>query len=94
MGEFEAMGVNVNHSHDCEKVTVLITTSKVGRIEEVIELEAGKNIFLVNVRELGFSDGASYPLRNEGDKDKVKGKRWRIRKAFQTRNRRARNHRR
>ncbi|KAK8652148.1 hypothetical protein V6N13_061170 [Hibiscus sabdariffa] len=41
-GEFEAIGVNVNHSHDCEKGNVLITTSKAGRIEEVIELEVGK----------------------------------------------------
>ncbi|KAK8691510.1 hypothetical protein V6N13_075020 [Hibiscus sabdariffa] len=72
-GLFEALQVNANHSHDCEKVTVLIITRQVRRIEEMIELEVGDKVFPVYVRELGFADGISYPQCNtwNGDKGKV-----------------------
>ncbi|KAK8613478.1 hypothetical protein V6N13_101240 [Hibiscus sabdariffa] len=55
-GNFEAMGVNANHSRDCEKMTILISTKQVKKIEEVIEMEVGDKIFEVGVIELGFSD--------------------------------------
>ncbi|KAL4290530.1 hypothetical protein GQ457_14G023320 [Hibiscus cannabinus] len=67
-GAVEALGVNANHTHDCEKVTVLISTKYVPRIEEVIEVEVGEKMFPVYVREVGFSDGTSYPLCNNWNK--------------------------
>ncbi|KAK8676685.1 hypothetical protein V6N13_142255 [Hibiscus sabdariffa] len=70
-GKVEALGVNANHTHDCEKATILITTRHVRRIEEMVELEVGENIFSVYVRELGFTDGTTYPLCN--NRNGVKG---------------------
>ncbi|KAK8632986.1 hypothetical protein V6N13_013841 [Hibiscus sabdariffa] len=58
-GKVEALGLNANHTHDCEKATILITTRHVRRIEEMVELEVGENVFLVYVRELGFTDGTT-----------------------------------
>ncbi|KAK8635012.1 hypothetical protein V6N13_022890 [Hibiscus sabdariffa] len=55
-GTFEAVGENINHRKDCEKVSVLISTSQAKRIEEVIEIEIGSMIVEVGVKELGFSD--------------------------------------
>ncbi|KAL4342458.1 hypothetical protein GQ457_08G019930 [Hibiscus cannabinus] len=67
-GAVKALGVNANHTHDCEKVTVLISTKYVPRIEKVIEVEIGEKMFPVYVREVGFSDGTSYPLCNNWNK--------------------------
>ncbi|KAK8673599.1 hypothetical protein V6N13_111925 [Hibiscus sabdariffa] len=72
-GSFESLGENYNHSLDCEKVTMLISTGLASRVEEVIELVIGEDSFLVHVRELGFSDDSS-PLRqgfgsNKKEKD-------------------------
>ncbi|KAK8561428.1 hypothetical protein V6N12_048499 [Hibiscus sabdariffa] len=38
------------------------------KIEEVIEVEIGDIMFQVSVREVGFNDGTSYPLCNNGTK--------------------------
>ncbi|KAK8659197.1 hypothetical protein V6N13_029407 [Hibiscus sabdariffa] len=63
-GKMEALGVNANHTHDCEKTTILITTRHVRRIEEMVELKVGENVFPVYVKELGFTDGTTYSLCN------------------------------
>ncbi|KAK8643957.1 hypothetical protein V6N13_013234 [Hibiscus sabdariffa] len=65
-GTFEAMGVNANHSRDCEKVTVLISTKQVKKIDEVIEMEVGDKIFEVGVVELGFSDDSDTTVGKKG----------------------------
>ncbi|KAK8544688.1 hypothetical protein V6N13_045768 [Hibiscus sabdariffa] len=43
-GSFEALGENDNHSLDCEKATVLISTNQMKRIEEVIEWKKIKKV--------------------------------------------------
>ncbi|KAK9034609.1 hypothetical protein V6N11_050766 [Hibiscus sabdariffa] len=55
---FEALGKNANHVLDCEKITVLITTSITSKISEVVEaeVEVGNLSFLVRVEEKGFLD--------------------------------------
>ncbi|KAK8582683.1 hypothetical protein V6N13_069455 [Hibiscus sabdariffa] len=70
-GSFDAMGVNANHSRDCEKVTVLISTDQVKKIEEVVEIEVGDKIFEIGVVELGFSDDTATALGKNVIADKV-----------------------
>ncbi|KAK8701470.1 hypothetical protein V6N13_019857 [Hibiscus sabdariffa] len=65
-GTFEALGANFKHSLDCEKVTVLIATNQARRIEEIVEVDLGDRVFQVNVKEIGFNDGTTYPLSNNG----------------------------
>ncbi|KAK8583219.1 hypothetical protein V6N13_021931 [Hibiscus sabdariffa] len=55
-GSFEALGENAFRSKNCEKVTILITTNQVERIDEIVDIEVGNLIFKVRVMELGFSD--------------------------------------
>ncbi|KAK8674567.1 hypothetical protein V6N13_032676 [Hibiscus sabdariffa] len=68
-GSFEALGENDKHTMDCEKVRVLIATNQVSRIEEIIDVEVGDSVFQVSVREVGFHDGTSYPLCNNGNNE-------------------------
>ncbi|KAK8664096.1 hypothetical protein V6N13_083899 [Hibiscus sabdariffa] len=72
-GTFEALGVNANHTLDCEKANVLITTEQVRCIEEIVELEVGEKVFLINVKEIGFTDETRYPLCNIWNGEKGKG---------------------
>ncbi|KAK8544354.1 hypothetical protein V6N13_056136 [Hibiscus sabdariffa] len=58
-GNFEALGVNADHKRDCEKVSILITTTQIKKIEEVIELEVGEKIVEVGVVELGFLESTA-----------------------------------
>ncbi|KAK9030537.1 hypothetical protein V6N11_031962 [Hibiscus sabdariffa] len=51
---------------DCEKATVLIATNHVRRIEELVEVEIGSKVFQVYAKEIGFNDGTTYPLCNNG----------------------------
>ncbi|KAK8617516.1 hypothetical protein V6N13_080428 [Hibiscus sabdariffa] len=71
-GTFEALGVNANHSLDCEKATVLIITEQVRCIEEIVEIEVGEKVFLINVKEIGFTDETRYPLCNSWNREKGK----------------------
>ncbi|KAK8615057.1 hypothetical protein V6N13_068843 [Hibiscus sabdariffa] len=66
-GTFEAFGENIKHDKDCEKVSVLISTSQKKKIEEVIEVKVGGTIFEVSVRELGFSDNSSVGMVVKND---------------------------
>ncbi|KAK8622412.1 hypothetical protein V6N13_117329 [Hibiscus sabdariffa] len=74
-GNFEAAGENAAHSRDCEKVTILITTEIVDRIEEVVEICVGNLLHQVRVIELGFNDNSTELNRGEkaensgGDKE-------------------------
>ncbi|KAL4284387.1 hypothetical protein GQ457_16G026650 [Hibiscus cannabinus] len=73
-GKEEALGVNINRTKDGEKMSILITTSQPGMINEVIELEAGNITHQIRVIERGLSDdqGASYNESNE-KRNEVKG---------------------
>ncbi|KAL4363635.1 hypothetical protein GQ457_04G018350 [Hibiscus cannabinus] len=55
-GEFEALGENANMLLDCERVSVLITTSYEKKIEETVELEVGDEVYMVRASELRFKD--------------------------------------
>ncbi|KAK8624149.1 hypothetical protein V6N13_065502 [Hibiscus sabdariffa] len=57
-GEFEAFGENLDCSVDCEKMKVLITTSRAQKICEVVELEVGNIIFDIRISEVGFVDNS------------------------------------
>ncbi|KAK8570806.1 hypothetical protein V6N13_103208 [Hibiscus sabdariffa] len=61
-GTFEFLGENANHTLDCERVTVLISTKQVKRIEEEIEMEIGGEIFVLSISELGFKDDSVLTL--------------------------------
>ncbi|KAK8544359.1 hypothetical protein V6N13_056141 [Hibiscus sabdariffa] len=61
------MRVNANHSRDCEKVTVLISTKQVKKIDKVIEMEVGDKIFEVGVVELGFLDDSDTTSEQENN---------------------------
>ncbi|KAK8699937.1 hypothetical protein V6N13_018345 [Hibiscus sabdariffa] len=63
-GNFEAFGENANHVHDCEKVSILISTNHAKRIEEVVEIELGSMVYEIGVFELGFWD-SSTEIRTE-----------------------------
>ncbi|KAL4339722.1 hypothetical protein GQ457_08G036010 [Hibiscus cannabinus] len=72
-GKVEALGENANHVLDCEKVTILITTSHANRIEELIDVEIGNLVHEVHVCEIGFKDEKYDPLCVKG-KAKVQEK--------------------
>ncbi|KAK8598049.1 hypothetical protein V6N13_095441 [Hibiscus sabdariffa] len=38
---------------------------QVRRIEEIIEVEVGDEVFQVNIKEISFNDGTTYPLCNK-----------------------------
>ncbi|KAL4325630.1 hypothetical protein GQ457_11G000690 [Hibiscus cannabinus] len=50
-GSLEALGENTNQMLGCEKVLILISTDQVKKIDEIIELEAGRDVFLIRVSE-------------------------------------------
>ncbi|KAK8626631.1 hypothetical protein V6N13_134267 [Hibiscus sabdariffa] len=70
-GYFESLGENANHRLNCEKVTVLITTNQVNRIEEIVELNVGNMKYEINVVEIGFKDETCDPLLMKGNMNKI-----------------------
>ncbi|KAL4333900.1 hypothetical protein GQ457_07G006780 [Hibiscus cannabinus] len=56
---FEALGENAFRSIDCEKVTLLVTTSITTRINETVEIGVGSLVHIVSVVERGFTDAFS-----------------------------------
>ncbi|KAK8608781.1 hypothetical protein V6N13_024194 [Hibiscus sabdariffa] len=54
-GSLISLGENASQTFDCEKVSLLISTKQRGRINEVIEVEADRDVFLVQVYELGLN---------------------------------------
>ncbi|KAK8560864.1 hypothetical protein V6N13_026299 [Hibiscus sabdariffa] len=72
-GTLLAMGENANQSFDCAKVTLLLSTRQRGNIDEVIEVEVGRESFLIRIEELGFHDHAVNP-RNTGEKENLRRK--------------------
>ncbi|KAK8713911.1 hypothetical protein V6N13_149113 [Hibiscus sabdariffa] len=55
MGELIALGENGNQSLDCEKVTLLISAKQRNNLDVVLEPKAGREIFLIRIKELGFN---------------------------------------
>ncbi|KAK8696479.1 hypothetical protein V6N13_001613 [Hibiscus sabdariffa] len=49
------MGDNANQSLDGEKVTFLISTNQRSHLDGVLELEAGRECYIVRVKEPGFN---------------------------------------
>ncbi|KAK8674571.1 hypothetical protein V6N13_032680 [Hibiscus sabdariffa] len=67
VGTLLSLGENATGFGDCEKVNLLISTKQFDKIGETIELEVGRDIFMVYVEELGLYDqGISY--QNQGAK--------------------------
>ncbi|KAK8636066.1 hypothetical protein V6N13_004776 [Hibiscus sabdariffa] len=56
---FKALGENSNHTKDCEKVTILISTGYERKIEDLIDVEVGKITYRVRVGEIDFSEESS-----------------------------------
>ncbi|KAK8654325.1 hypothetical protein V6N13_128296 [Hibiscus sabdariffa] len=50
--------VSEGHVIDCEKVTMLINTSQIRRIDEMVELEVGKFSYIIRVVEMGLSENS------------------------------------
>ncbi|KAL4335968.1 hypothetical protein GQ457_07G015910 [Hibiscus cannabinus] len=55
-GYLLALGENATCCGDRDKVNILISTNQIRRIEEVIELEVGRDIFMVRLEEMGLND--------------------------------------
>ncbi|KAL4309673.1 hypothetical protein GQ457_01G050700 [Hibiscus cannabinus] len=60
-GSFEFLGENALKSLDCEKITVLVVTNHVSKINDVVEVAIGDLIFDVRVSEIGFMDESMVP---------------------------------
>ncbi|KAL4366938.1 hypothetical protein GQ457_05G003470 [Hibiscus cannabinus] len=54
-GTLVALGDNLNQVSGCEKMSILITTNQQSRVEELIEVEVGCEIFVISVSELTLS---------------------------------------
>ncbi|KAK8686606.1 hypothetical protein V6N13_125629 [Hibiscus sabdariffa] len=54
-GTLLALGKNANQSLDGDKITLLVSTTKRNNLDGVLELEAGRENFLIRVNELGFN---------------------------------------
>ncbi|KAK8661972.1 hypothetical protein V6N13_091560 [Hibiscus sabdariffa] len=61
------MGENLNRSLDCERISMLISTSQAKRIEGSIDVEIGNEIHEISVLELGFKDNSVDPLNMNGN---------------------------
>ncbi|KAK8697202.1 hypothetical protein V6N13_113354 [Hibiscus sabdariffa] len=64
-GSIVALGENANQTLGCEKLSLLISTNQMHKINEVIELEVGKELFEVSVSETVLLDAASNSDRRE-----------------------------
>ncbi|KAK8602778.1 hypothetical protein V6N13_084981 [Hibiscus sabdariffa] len=53
-GKLLFLGENANQTIDAVEITLLIETNQIKKIEEVINLEVGKESFWIQVEELGF----------------------------------------
>ncbi|KAE8704159.1 hypothetical protein F3Y22_tig00110458pilonHSYRG00089 [Hibiscus syriacus] len=65
-GRFETFGENVNHLLDCEKVNMLISTTLVARIDEVVDDVVEKQKFGVRVLKVGMVDHSIVKLIKSG----------------------------
>ncbi|KAL4309707.1 hypothetical protein GQ457_01G001200 [Hibiscus cannabinus] len=50
-GSLEALGENATQCLDCEKLTILISKNQIHKIDEVIDLEVGRDVFAIRVLE-------------------------------------------
>ncbi|KAK8697968.1 hypothetical protein V6N13_114100 [Hibiscus sabdariffa] len=55
LGLFEALGENADNVLDCEKISILITTTNERKIFEVVEIEARNMSYVVQVEEFGVT---------------------------------------
>ncbi|KAL4363278.1 hypothetical protein GQ457_04G006140 [Hibiscus cannabinus] len=70
-GSLLTLGENGNQCLDCEKVTLLISTKQRNNLDVVMELEAGRDIFLVRIKELGFNIHGMPKANVDNKNDKV-----------------------
>ncbi|KAK8626090.1 hypothetical protein V6N13_133742 [Hibiscus sabdariffa] len=59
-GNLLALGENANQSLDGNKITLLVSTSERKNLDGVLELEAGRECYLIRVKELGFNIHAAF----------------------------------
>ncbi|KAK8622341.1 hypothetical protein V6N13_117262 [Hibiscus sabdariffa] len=72
-GSIVALGENANQTLGCEKLSLLISTNQMHKINEVIKLEVGKELFEVSVSETVLLDAASSKQKvGEGNKADLK----------------------
>ncbi|KAK8624052.1 hypothetical protein V6N13_065409 [Hibiscus sabdariffa] len=65
-GKMIALGENATQFKDCEKVTILVSTNQWKRLDGTIELEVGREYFLIRVEELSSSVQYGKPGRITG----------------------------
>ncbi|KAK8696502.1 hypothetical protein V6N13_001636 [Hibiscus sabdariffa] len=71
-GKLIAMGENASQCLDGDKVTLLISTNQRHNLDGVLELEAGRECFLIRIKELGFNIHSSFKS-NEGREAYISG---------------------
>ncbi|KAL4295479.1 hypothetical protein GQ457_12G002800 [Hibiscus cannabinus] len=68
-GNLIALGENDNQSLGVDKITILVSTSERNNLDGVLELEAGRECFLVRVKELGFNFHSTFKSNDVSDKE-------------------------
>ncbi|KAK8658928.1 hypothetical protein V6N13_029147 [Hibiscus sabdariffa] len=64
-GSLIALGENASHLLDGDKRTLLVSTSQRSSIDEEIELEVGRDCFLIQIKESGFNIHSAFKLKDE-----------------------------
>ncbi|KAK8644116.1 hypothetical protein V6N13_123431 [Hibiscus sabdariffa] len=64
-GDLIALGENVTQSCDVEKMTILLSTSQLDKIDSVIDLEAGNESFQICVAEVPSPEELSYTYKGK-----------------------------
>ncbi|GMI92965.1 hypothetical protein HRI_002965800 [Hibiscus trionum] len=66
-GSWIAMGENTSQQLGCDRISMLITTSQTQKIEDLIDLEAGREIFSVRITETGIRWEANHTQKKSLD---------------------------
>ncbi|KAK8697974.1 hypothetical protein V6N13_114106 [Hibiscus sabdariffa] len=66
--QVEALGENANQNLDGNKITLLVSTSERKNLDGFLELEAGRECYLIRVKELGFNIHAVFKSVEETKK--------------------------
>ncbi|KAK8658926.1 hypothetical protein V6N13_029145 [Hibiscus sabdariffa] len=70
-GTLLALGENSNQSLDGDKITFLISTTERNNLDRVLELEAGREGFLVRVKELGFNIHSAFKSNEDNRRMRI-----------------------
>ncbi|KAK8621855.1 hypothetical protein V6N13_097483 [Hibiscus sabdariffa] len=72
-GSLIVLAENGNQSMNCEKVTLLVSTKERNNLDDVLELEAGRDVFLIHINKLGFNIHAMPKANVDNIKEKNQG---------------------